>query len=301
MNASFDHATRVCAVLLLIFAASSRADITIIVVADTHYGSSVPDSSQQNQLEAIAAMAGKAYPPTIGGVVGPIDAVFVCGDLVHGDTPENEPPYQFFNDYAGNGCTGLIQYPVYECSGNHDVEQIRDIIRSRHGELYYSVELGGIVFQSLDDKPSVASVAYANARLSALPPGTPIVLFHHRPVSAPGGYINEWDPAAVVAYREMCAGKNIIAILFGHDHYSRYYNWEGIDTYTPGSVRHSPSTPFPESFLVIHITDTTFTCASWIFGNDITPNGLAHVWKGGAWGWTHVETIQTLSTATAGR
>src|SRR5262245_28313380 len=288
-------------VLLASLAAPASADITLIVIADTHYGSTVPDSSQQNQLEAITTMTGRPYPSAIGGVVGPIDAVFVCGDLVHGDTPEQEPPYDFFEDYAGNGCTGSVPYPVYECSGNHDVEQVRDIIRSRHGELYYGVEIGGIVFQSLDDKPSVSAVAYANQRLSALPAGTPIILFHHRALSAPGGYINEWDPLAVNAYRDMCAGKNVIAVFFGHDHYSRYYNWEGIATYTPGSVRHSPSTPFPESFLVIRITATTLSCASWIFGNDITPNGQQHVWKGGAWGWTQQKAIQMLSTATASR
>jgi len=282
-----------------VVAPASATDITIIVTADVHYGSTVPDSSQENQLEAISTMTGRAYPAVIGGVVGPIDAVFVCGDLVHGDTPEQEPPYDFFRDYAGNGCTGSVPYPVYECSGNHDVEGVRDIIRSRHGELYYSVEIGGIVFQSLDDKPSVSAIAYANQRLSALPPGTPIILFHHRPLSAPGGYISEWDPNAVNAYRDMCAGKNVIAVLFGHDHYSRYYRWETLDTYKPGSVRHSPNTPFPESFIVIHITDNKLTCASWIFGNDITANGQQHVWKGGAWGWTSQKTIQTLSTTAA--
>ncbi len=57
MTPSYRHALRVCAFLLILalgfVASSSRADITIIVTADTHYGSTVADSSQQFQINAI--------------------------------------------------------------------------------------------------------------------------------------------------------------------------------------------------------------------------------------------------------
>lgn len=288
MKATCGPAVWAGAVLLPLTFAPSRADVTIFVIADTHYGPVVPDSSQHNQLRAINTLPGTPYPPSIGGVVAVPDAVFVCGDLI---SSASEPPYPFFLDYAGDGCTGSVPCPVYECSGNHDGENVRDIIRSRHGELLYSVNIGGITFQSLDDAPTVASVAEVEAKLATLPAGEPVVFFHHRPVSPPGGYIGEWDPLAVDAYRNLLDGKNVVAILFGHDHYSRYYNWEGYATYTPGSVHHPLGTLYPESFLVIQITATTLSCASWIFGNDLGANGQYHVWKGGAWGWIHQRSI----------
>ena len=283
--------------LLLIFVASSRADITIIVRPIPIMGRRflIPVSktrfkrSPLSRARPIRRTSAEWWDPS---------TQCSCAAIWYTPTrPSTNRPTSSFAEYAGDGCSGGFPYPVYECSGNHDDEEVRNIIRQRHGELYYSINLGGITFQSLDDKPTVESVAYANDRLSALPNGSPIVLFHHRPVSAPGGYISEWNPLAVDAYRDMLAGKNVIAILFGHDHYSRHYSWEGHTTYTPGAVRHSPGTPFPESFLVIHITDTAMTCASSIFGNDITLNGQAHVWRGGAWGWTHQKAITTLPQA----
>jgi predicted phosphodiesterase len=268
----------------LCFAPAARADITIFVISDTHYGF-VADSTEQNQLRAVRALPGTPYPASIGGVVATPDAVFVLGDLVE----EAASPVQFFTDYSGNGCTGGVPWPVYECDGNHDRQPVRDMIVQRHGDLLYNVDIGGVRFQSLSDLPSVASIATVSASLSALPAGTPVILFHHRPVSAPGGYISEWDPLAVDAYRGMLAGRNVIAIMFGHDHYSRHYVWEGYDTYTPGSVRQAPTTAYPESFVVIRITATTLSAASWIFGWDAVNNTL--VWAGGKWGWTHQKTV----------
>lgn len=287
-------ASLAAATSLLVAAApfsAARADVTIFVVADTHYGA-VPDSTEQNQLRAIRTLPGKPFPASIGGVVATPDAVFVLGDLVE----EAASPYQFFTDYSGNGCTGGVPWPVYECDGNHDRQPVRNMVVQRHGELLYSVDIGGIRFQSLSDLPTVQSIGNVNDRLAEFPANAPIILFHHRPLSAPGGYINEWDPAAVNAYRNMIAGRNVIAILFGHDHYSRHYKWEGYDTYTPGSVRQAPTTAYPESFLVIRITSTTLSAASWIFGWDVSNNTL--VWAGGKWGWTQQKSI-SMSVAVA--
>jgi len=267
----------------------ARADITIFVISDTHYGA-VADTTEQLQLRAVRSLPGTLYPASIGGVVATPDAVFVLGDLVE----EAATPYQFFSDYSGNGCTGGVPWPVYECDGNHDQAPVRNMIIQRHGELLYSVDIAGIQFQSLSDLPTVQNIATVNSRLSALPAGTPIILFHHRPVSAPQGYISEWDPLAVDAYRAMLAGKNILAIMFGHDHYSRYYNWEGYDTYTPGSVRQAVTTAYPESFVVIRITPTTLSAASWIFGHNAVNNTL--VWGGGAWGWTQQKAVVAGTT-----
>jgi predicted phosphodiesterase len=274
----------VALIVMLPTAHPARADITLFVISDTHYGA-VPDTTEQLQLRAVRALPGTLYPPAIGGVVQPPDAVFVLGDLVE----EAATPYQFFSDYSGNGCTGGVPWPVYECDGNHDQAPVRNMIVQRHGELLYSVDIAGIRFQSLSDLPTVQNIATVNTRLSELPAGTPIILFHHRPVSAPSGYISEWDPLAVDAYRTMLAGKNILAIMFGHDHYSRYYNWEGYDTYTPGSVRQAVTTAYPESFVVIRITPTMLSAASWIFGHDAVNNTL--VWVGGKWGWTQQKAI----------
>ena len=128
------------------------------------------------------------------------------------------------------------------------------------------------------------------ASLDARNNGTPIILFHHQAFQY--GYLGEWTEEQLDAYRTLIRGRNLVLILYGHTHYSNARPWEGITTWTPGSVRQAPAQPpystvCPESFLVMRIKDKRIDVASWIFGNDAINNEL--VWVGGDWGWTASE------------
>ncbi len=112
-------------------------EFTLVVVADTHYGSA-EKAKNDLQLEHINSISGKTYP--FGGAVKTPDAVFVLGDLVH---ETSAPPSAFFDEY------NQLTSPVYETPGCHDRPPVIDVIEQRHGSIYYGVQIGPIWFQSM--------------------------------------------------------------------------------------------------------------------------------------------------------
>lgn len=108
----------------------SARDVTFYHISDQHYNidEKAPAAEQQKTTEAeiifaetIKAMntlPGTPYPEKIGGSVKPPRGVILTGDLVNDANPDEME--RWISQWGLTGKDGLIAYPVYEGTGNHD-------------------------------------------------------------------------------------------------------------------------------------------------------------------------------------
>jgi hypothetical protein len=186
------------------------------------------------------------YPPEIAGFVDEPAFVLITGDI--SDEPENwAEPGGFLEHYGLDGTDGLINYPVYETRGNHDMYPEMTVwITERHGSLYYSFDRDGIHFVCLDVYPTAAIADWLGDDLAGLSnPDTPVILFQHYPVAYSGEIM------------EVIYGYNILALFHGHEHTSSHlvYNDPQSDAqYDIFSVG-SPTKKTSHYFYVVNIND----------------------------------------------
>jgi len=264
---------------------------TIYLVGDTHYGTNnleVGDANER-QIVALKSMPGKAHP--LGGTIKAPDAVIQLGDAIHEAT---DTTARFSGDYRLDG-TGDIPWPCYVVDGNHDQNQVRDMIRARHGSLTWGKKIGEIYYQAMTENytaennttpPTVAQVAAADALLAARPAAEKKIIMLHRALS--GGYPAEWDATALTNFDTMVAARGVVAVLHGHDHYSQHFTRSGYRVFSPGSVTQSPfdqsmpyQTTYPESFIILRTGYGWYDVASYLFGFNVN-----RVWAPGTWEWS---------------
>ena len=269
--------------ILCFFSAPSATVITFLVASDTHYGWQVPDTNNGVQIEAMNAIEGMAYPAEIGGFVEKPKAVLVSGDLTdHWSLDEWD---LFVADYGLNGQDGVLRYPCFECSGNHDSDAMRALIAERHWMVTYPVNWPLIKIFNLDYRPTLAVTSWLSVQLGRLGPRTPVVLFHHYGFDEYS--VTWWAEEERQAYAAAIEGYNIIAIFHGHIHQSFNYQWQGVDVFSPGSAKSQwkPS----NAFLVVRITldgdsVTELAVAAYEWTKDENGN-----WDGGQWGWVYTK------------
>lgn len=136
--------TLLTAVLVILLAAASPArDVTFIHISDQHYNidEKAPEAEQKKltkaekvlpaTIEAMNELPGTAYPDAIGGSVDKPRGVVMTGDLVNdGTAAEME---RWVGQWGLTGEEGLINYPVYEGTGNHDGSgPVRQVIIERN-------------------------------------------------------------------------------------------------------------------------------------------------------------------------
>lgn len=182
--------------------------VTILHASDLHYG----PAGTQNRDEApvgsgasdpndrlyaaMSSIAGNRHPID-ATTIRPTDAIILTGDLVHEGTEST--------------ARLLAHFPTaYMLDGNHDRDDVRSMIRARHGSLTWGVKIGRVWFQALTESyvssisnapPGVSQingpVAASIARRSA---GEPTIFLVHR--SMTGGYAAEWDRTAATTITE---------------------------------------------------------------------------------------------------
>jgi hypothetical protein len=109
----------------------STRDATFLVTSDCHYDAfENEDRNERNRdtIKEMNAIARGSWPEKLGG--GPIRqprGVLVLGDIIDdgdrriGDKNQSAQQYSsYVADFGFDGNDGLLQYPVYECWGNHD-------------------------------------------------------------------------------------------------------------------------------------------------------------------------------------
>ena len=225
-------------------------DVTFFVAADTHFGFRNIADLNKAQIVAMNSLPGTAYPPRIGGAVARPKGVLIAGDLTEDGTLAQWK--QFVAHYGLTGGDGLLAYPVYEGTGNHDRESflfqpVLSGVRKRHGSLTYSWDFGDVHLICLDLYPSAANLRWLKRDLAAAGRELPVVVYFHYSILGP--FSDWWGRREKQAFARAIAGFNVVGIFHGHFHGSGQYRWAGHDVYNVGSPRHGW-----HSFAVVRVT-----------------------------------------------
>ncbi|MCE5327455.1 MAG: metallophosphoesterase [Planctomycetaceae bacterium] len=260
--------------------AGSR-DATLFIAADAHYGASMPrgtpsiDELNQRQVVAMNTLSGRMWP---GGAerIAPPRAVLMLGDMT-----DNGVAWQwnaFVRDYGRTGSDGLLKYPIYLCSGNHDrytafYWPVLQGIAQRHGSLVYAWDCHDVRMICLDRNPNADSCRWLAAELAAVGKARPIIIYFHYGLAGPYSGSEWWEDSDKDLFAATVAGYNVIGVFHGHYHGTEHYVWRGLDVYNVGSPRHGS-----HSFAAVRVTDTTLTVAEWD-------------WLRQGWVWVHSKNI----------
>ena len=251
----------------------SGRDITFLAAADAHFGVDGIEARHRVQIAAMNSMEGKAYPDAIGGVVGRPLALLYAGDLTELGLASEWRKFVAF--YGLTGKDGLLNFPVFEGTGNHDrlpfPSWFRGDIRERHGSLPYSFDIADVHFVCLDEYPHAGNLRWLMHDLNAVGRDVPVVIYFHYALGGP--FSENWSEEEKEAFAEAISGYRVLGIFHGHVHSSRHYKWKGYDVYLIGSPKHSK-----HRFLVGHISDRTMTVAAWN-------------WDQQRWDWHHEKSI----------
>jgi len=251
------------ALLLLtpVAGASDPKSITFFVASDSHFGAVGMEAMNRVVVEQMNRLPGTEYPAAIGGRVDPPRGVLFTGDTT--DNGLLEEFAQFESVYGRTGQDGLLNFPVFEAIGNHDVNAespIKKKVRQRHGGVDYSWDWDDVHFVCLDMYPDATTLAWLANDLKKLAIDHPLVLYFH--YSLEGRYSGFWSQAEKDAFAEAIAGRNVLAIFHGHEHRVGHYEWMGHPVFRPGAPRHSS-----HAFLVARLTATELAVAAWDFDN----------------------------------
>jgi hypothetical protein len=248
------------------------AGMTFFSTSDIHYGWSGSDrGGDRDSLRAVMpglinSLPGTAYPNSAETVAIP-RGVLVPGDLIHW---EDTTLWRRFNaDYAVAG-TGKLKFPIYDGTGNHELQDARNIIgplylkrnaerKGRYGltdmdsiGYHYSWDWEGVHFVNLNLCPGTAetpdfwngpanSIRFLEADLAKHVGGSgrPVFLMHHFPYNDTG-YTPDYDQGWVTSARDrlfsVLKGYNCIGIVHGHTHfYPSAYRYRGVDIFDDGA------------------------------------------------------------------
>lgn len=233
------------------------------MAADTHFG--YPDTEPWNlkKVQAINRIAGTPYPRSLGGRVRRPRGVLVAGDLTNDGTRSQWK--QFVRHYGLKGGDGMVRYPVFEGTGNHDYHGKRrlvaEAVRRRHGALSYTWTWQGVHFVCLDTHPRLGRNRWLRRHLRRFGKRAPVVIYFHYSIVGP--YSTWWSGLSKSVFRSTIDGYNVIAIFHGHYHRSERYRWKGFDVYNVGSPLYdSPS------FAVARVTSSHLTVAAWNYQHE---------------------------------
>ena len=183
--------------------------------------------------------------------------VLHCGDIT--DTGLLWQWWQFEQVYGLTGKEGLLKFPVFEATGNHDRlipfnGTVSLAVEQRHGGLPYSWDWADVHLVCMDDQPTADRVRWLIGDLASVGHQAPVVIFFHHTLA--GALSGDWDPLAKAAFGRAIEGYNVVAIFNGHWHYSGHHVWKGFDVFLPSSPKHDD-----HEFIVVHISDTHLVAA----------------------------------------
>jgi hypothetical protein len=234
-------------------------DLTFFVTGDSHFGAPFMVEANTRLIEQMNSLPGTVYPAAIGGTVGVPRGVLHVGDITDFGTPWDWQ--DFVRLYGLTGKDGLLKYPIYEATGNHDRlllfnTFITSAVAARHGGLPYSWDWGDVHFACLDEYPTHEITRWLSRDLASVGHAAPIIIFFHRTLD--GFLAEDWSLAEKEDFARAIDGYNVVAIFTGHWHLGGHHRWKEYDVFRPSSPRHDD-----HQFLVVHITDTTLTATLW--------------------------------------
>ncbi len=285
-----------------LFTRRGGMDVTFVVVSDTHVGYLYPSDLSKLSASAIAepvglekdnarlitrvnGLAGHAYPPALGGKVAPPRGLVVTGDLTEWGRVEEWG--RFVELFGLQGTEGALKIPVFEMIGNHDTVNkgpwVGEQVAARHGGRFYSWNWDDLHLVALGEAPNDEGLAFLARDLERVAPDVPVAVFFHRALSGPWSTDNWFDDGLKERLARALTGHAVAAIFHGHHHATGHYVWRGMDVWKPGAVKDDAHT-----FAVVHVTDTTWTLAS-------------YNWETKSWASTFVKALSPPADRAAAR
>ncbi|MFB7112785.1 PQQ-binding-like beta-propeller repeat protein [Streptomyces sp. NPDC056291] len=207
-------------------AATTRPDgkVRFGLVSDTHLNVNNP-SITARMTQVFASMA-RRDP----------DFVLHCGDIT--DTGLDDE-FVLYGQTIPDALHGKIHYSP----GNHETRwdhTAKELYHSHFGPAPYSFDAGGVHFIGFDPTQvlqdpghsGASGLAWLEADLRAMAPGTPAVLFQHFPVGRVYYFLDD-KPQLL----EVLAGHNVRAILAGHIHAEDISRFNGLTQVTFNAVK----------------------------------------------------------------
>lgn len=233
-------------------------DVTFYITADTHLGHEGIREANLRQVDALNALPGTPWPDSRDGTVDEPRGVLIAGDLTDDGAPGEWD--EFEEIYGLDGTDGLLKWPVFEATGNHDrrilwTDPVLGQVARRHGRLVRSWNWDDVHMVSLDLYPDYAARQWLARDLARAGRKVPVVIYFHYAIQGP--WSQWWGDSEKEAFAEVIDGYNVVAIFHGHSHRPRHYRWKGYDVFNVGACRHRHY-----SFCAVRITDETITVAS---------------------------------------
>ena len=251
---------------LLLFAAAHApaadpSPLTFFVASDSHFGAAGMSELNRSIVEQMNALPGAEYPPEIGGRVERPRGVLFTGDTT--DNGRLDEFAEFEGVYGLTGKDGLLEFPVFEAIGNHDLNRespIKERAKQRHGGADYAWNWDDLRLLCLDMYPDAPTRAWLTRELDEAGPDRPVILYFH--YSLEGPYSDFWEPEEKEAFAKAIEGHNVLAIFHGHEHRVGHYFWRGHPVFRPGAPRHSS-----HAFLAVCVGAREMAVAAWDFDN----------------------------------
>lgn len=239
-------------------------DVTFVVASDTHFGFGGIEESNQRLVDRVNGLTGRSWP--IGGNVGKLSGLVITGDLTEWGQPAEWERFLAF--YGGEGTRAKVTLPVFEMIGNHDKvagKHVETEVAKRHGGgRYYAWSWGGLRLVSLGEAPDDEGLAYLAKEIDTRPKDEPVMIFFHLALQGPWStehWFGQGDFKGKLT--KILAGKNVAAIVHGHQHMHGHEKWSGFDVLKPGAAKHRDN-----SFFVVHATTKKLSVAWLDFKND---------------------------------
>lgn len=253
--------------------ASCNRNVSFIVVSDPHFtGDTAAYAINRSMVEDMNSLKGASHPDSRLPAIKP-SFVWMLGDMTDAGKPEE---WQQYESLYGLNAENLLNYPVFECFGNHDGNvdgAVRKQIKQRNTRrqtkihtdslgLHYSWDVGRIHFVNLNLYPtnqwdpacewckyfkesfreSEGSLAFLQQDLkeNVGTSGRPVILAFH--IGFDDFSLKWWTENDRKNFYEVIKGYNIRAIFHGHNHSVAKSLWNGIEVWSAGSPRHDDKT-----------------------------------------------------------
>ena len=258
---------------------SGESGVTFFIVADPHIGAKGSVPFVTAMIEGMNTLPGTPYPWGVRGKVDEPRGVLIPGDLTDFGTPGQWKTYVRL--FGLTGTEGLLRYPVYEGTGNHDrymplYKPVLKGVRRRQiptsmpasrpvtswpaarGRLEYSWDWDHVHLVCLDDYPDEAASRWLARDLAAVGRERPVVIFFHYVAAETTPGKSYWNGPPKQVFLETIYGYNVVGIFHGHWHARGYRRWEGWDVYNVSAPR-----AWDPTFQVVRITRKTMTVTTW--------------------------------------
>ena len=249
-------------------------DQTFYVIADTHLGykNSVEKNKdlacQLNSLHQYAKIPFDIHKENLSPIehgfedISTPAAVIIAGDLTEDGKREQWKDFEKIFGLTGND--GMLNYPVLECTGNHDRRLfggggVPKVVAKRHGGVCYRKSFGDLQVISVDTCPGDENLGWLKKELRKVGTNLPVILFFHYNIDGP--FSQFWSLSEKQKFARACANYNIIGIFHGHYHPPQMGKFNNMNVFNTGASKHGCN-----SLMVCRVTSQRIGVCTYFWG-----------------------------------